>query len=109
MVVVKLVTAQPDRDRRDVPALILHVVVSVAKRVTNSIDDPRSPERNPDHLYTPHQRAHDPAEKPQVNAQHEDDAEPIARRQHMTLNPVVWCPLSILLQDPGLANCVPVI
>ena len=54
VVVVELFAAEPDRDRRDVSALVLHFEVAIAERVANAVDDAGGPERNPQHLDAPH-------------------------------------------------------
>jgi hypothetical protein len=45
VVVVQLLAAEPDGDGRDVAALVLDVVVAVAERVTDAVDDAGGPER----------------------------------------------------------------
>src|SRR3954466_8550097 len=53
VVVVKLLAAKPDRDGRDVPALVLDLEVPIAEGVADAVDDASGPERDPDHLDAP--------------------------------------------------------
>src|SRR5207253_1726336 len=57
VIVVQLLTAEPDRDWRDVPALVLHLEVAVSNGVTHTVDDAGRPKRYPDHLDSPDQWA----------------------------------------------------
>src|SRR6476619_4035637 len=43
VVVVELLAAEPDRDGRDVPALVLHRVIPVADRMADAVDDAGGP------------------------------------------------------------------
>src|SRR6185295_10050492 len=57
VVVVQLFATKPDRDGRDVAALVLHVKVAIAKRMADAVDDASGPERDPHHLDRPNGRA----------------------------------------------------
>ena len=104
VVVVELLAAEPDRDRRDVTALILDVEVPVSNRVTNTIDDSRCPERNPYHLHAPDERSDEESEEINVGEQHDENANPVQPRQHIPLEPVVRRPFAVLLENAGLTN-----
>src|SRR4051812_12484725 len=106
---MELLSAQPDGNRRDVSTLILHIKVPISDSVTDSIDDPRSPERNPDHLHSPNKRADEKAEQIDVDREHNQNAHPVKRRQQMALEPVVRSSLSILVENAGLANCLSIV
>src|SRR5690242_17935946 len=56
VVVVQLLAPEPDRDREDVPALVLYLEVAIADGVADAVDDSRRPERDPDHLHAPDER-----------------------------------------------------
>src|SRR5678815_4424789 len=98
MVVMQLLAAEPDCDRRDVPALVFHLEVPIAERVADTVDDPCCPKWDPDHLHAPHDRSDEKTEQVQIRRKHDDDAEPVQRREQRALDPVIRRPLSILLE-----------
>src|SRR5439155_24785986 len=102
-------TAGTDRDRRDVAAFVLHLEVAVPEGVTNAIHDARGPERDPQHLHAPHERADEEAEEIDVDPEHDDDAKPIQAREQMALEPIVGCTLAILLEQTRLPNGLAVV
>ena len=77
VVVVQLLAAEPDRDRRDVPALVLHLEVAIAERVADAVDDAGGPEGDPHHLHAPDDRSDEEAEQVDVDGEHDEDAEPV--------------------------------
>src|SRR5690606_7349135 len=85
-------------------ALVLHVEVAVAERVPHAIHYTSGPEGDPEHLHAPHERADVEAEEVDVDPQHDDDPEPGEAAEHVALEPVVGCPLSVLLEDAGLLH-----
>src|SRR5690348_4745733 len=109
MVVVELLAAEPDGDGGDVPALVLHVEVAIAERVADAIDDAGRPERDPDHLHAPHERSDEEAEQPDVDAEHQQDADPVERREQMPLEPVGGRALAVFLEHARLAHGLAVV
>src|SRR4051812_42157217 len=104
MIVMKLFAAKPDRDWRNVSALVFDVEVAVSNRVPDPVDYAGGPERNPDHLYAPDERPYEEAEQIDIDDQHHQNADPVERREEMSLEPVVWSPFTILIENPGLTN-----
>src|SRR5579871_2898097 len=109
VVVVQLFTAEPDRDRRDVPALVFDLEIPVAERVSDAVDDAGGPERNPHHLDGPDERSDEEAEEVDVEAEHDHDAEPIQATQKDALDPIVRCALAVFLEHARLANRAPIV
>src|ERR1043166_4400371 len=109
MVVVKLFAPQPDRDRRDVPALVLHFIVTVAEGVTDSVDDASRPERNPHHLDTPDHRSDEEPEQVNVESQHDENTKPIQAAEEIALDPVIRRALPVLLEHAGLADSLAIV
>src|SRR5512143_1971503 len=101
MVIVQFLTAKPDREREDVAALVFHFVVTIANGMANAIDNPRSPERNPDHLDRPNDRADEKAEQIDIGHQHQEYSEPVETAQQEPLEKVIGCAASIFLEDTG--------
>src|SRR5437773_11941571 len=102
MIVVELLAAKPDGDWGDIPALILHLIVPIADGVADTVDDAGGPERNPQHLDAPHERADEKAEQIDVDSEHQKYAQPVQLRQQMTLDPIVRRTASVLLEDARL-------
>src|SRR5205085_11012476 len=109
VVVVKLLAAKPDRDRGDVPALVLDLEIPVAKGVADTIDDSGGPERDPEHLDSPHKRTNEKAEEVDVDAEHQHDAEPVQTAEQVTLEPIVRCAFAVLLEHSRLSDRLAVI
>ncbi len=109
MIVVQLFAAQPDRDRRDIPALVFDIEVPISDGVSDSIDDSSGPEWNPYHLDAPNQWADKESEQINVDAHHDDDAKPVERRKQMPLEPVVGRALAVLIEDSRLANSLSIV
>src|SRR5262249_2215060 len=103
-IVVELLAAQPNRDRGNVPALVLHLEVPIAERMADAVHDTRGPERNPHHLHGPDERSNEKAEQIDVRAEHDDDPEPVQAAEQDALDPIVRRPLAVLLEHAGLAN-----
>src|SRR3954464_6237800 len=70
VIVVELLAAKPDRDGRDVPALVLDLEVAIAEGVADAVDHTSRPERDPDHLNAPHRRTDEEAEQIDVDGEH---------------------------------------
>src|SRR4029079_3504440 len=104
MIVVQLLSAEPDRNRRDVSALVLHLEIPIAKRVTDAVDDSCSPERNPRHLRAPHDRTNEEAEQVEIGGQDNADPHPVERREKRSLDPIVGCALTVLLEHSRLTD-----
>src|SRR5581483_3006051 len=109
MVVVELLAAGPDRERRDVPALVLDLEVPIPDRVADAVDDAGGPEGDPDHLHAPDDRANHDAEEVQVDAEEQDDAQRVAPGENMPLEPIVRRALAVLLEHAGLADGLPIV
>ena len=101
VVVVQLLAAEPDGDRRDVAALVLHVVVAIAERVADAVDDAGGPERDPEHLHAPDERANEEAEQLDVDREHEQDAEPVELASRWRSSQSLGVPLPYFSSMPG--------
>src|SRR4051794_10395452 len=97
VVVVKLLAAKPDRDRRNVSALVLDVEIPVTNSVTNTVYDSSCPEGNPHHLHAPDERADEKAEQVDVDAKHDWNAKPVERGKEMPLQPVVGSAFAVFV------------
>src|SRR5262249_10991262 len=104
MIVVQLLTAEPDGDRRDIATLVLHLVVAIAECVADAVYDSGGPERNPQHLHAPHDRSDEEPEQIDVDREHDDDAEPVETAQDVPLDPIVGGAFAVFLEHPRLAN-----
>ena len=109
VIVVELFAAEPDRDRGDVPALVLHFEVAIAERVADAVDDPGGPEGDPHHLYAPDHGADEESEQVEIDRQHQHDPEHVAAGQNVPLEPVVGCALAVLLEHAGLPDRVAIV
>ena len=75
VVVVQLFAGDEDADGRNVAACVFDVVVAVAECVSDAVDDSGGPEGDPDHLHGPYERSDEEAKEPEVDGEHEDNAE----------------------------------
>src|SRR5512144_1857432 len=77
--------------------------------MADAVDDSSGPERNPHHLDAPYDRPNKEAEQVDVDTEHKDDAKRVPSGKHMPLEPVVRSSLSILLENSGLLNRLPIV
>src|SRR5687768_5173459 len=109
VVVVQLLSTKPDGDGQNVLALVFHFEISVADSVAYAVDDSSSPERDPDHLHPPNDRANEEAEEIYVDGEHHQDSNPVERGQQVSLEPVVGGALAVFVEDSGLANSLSIV
>lgn len=106
---MKLLTTQPDRDWRDVPAFVLYAEVPVTNSMTNTVDDSGSPEWNPYHLRTPYEGTDEESKQIDIDAEHHENSESVASSKNVALEPVIGCSLAILLENPRLPDSVSIV
>ena len=104
VIVVQFLAADEDAHGKDVGRGIGAIEIAVAPVVPEAVDHAGRPERNPGDLRDPHQGARHGAEQDDVDDQHQDDADLLARRVNMPLQPVIRRAVAVAAQAfPGCA------
>jgi hypothetical protein len=80
-------------DRDDVLALVLDLVVAGSRARAHAVSTPGRPERDPDHLDAPDERADEEAEQPDVDPQEQNDPPRAARSSRWRSSQSLGVPL----------------
>src|SRR3954468_6945699 len=77
VIVVQLFAAQPDCDWSDVPTLVLHLEIAIAEGMADAVHDAGGPEWDPQHLNAPDDGTNEETEEIDIDAEHDQDADPV--------------------------------